>query len=860
MNTRPFFLFLLAVVLLALFGAARADEAPPRHADGNKRSEEAAISVDGRYVAFSSKASDLVAGDANYASDVFVYDRQTGETKIISRRKDGRQANGDSDQPSISADGRFIAYRTYAANLLPAYAYDGVVVADQLTGETTHISRSSDGTPANEPSFDPAISADGRYVAFVSHATNLDGNVPQLCYGDQQFTCDNIYIHDRQTGQTTLVSQNANGVAGNGYSRGQAISADGRFIAFYSDARNLLQDSPDDQPLPNGNWRVYLYDRETESLSLIAPDASGELADGYAIVPSISADGRLIAFFSATENSEEGRGFHVYDQETGATTLVLPIPSDTIVYDYFYWPVISADGHKLAFAITLPNLVPSDTNEIQDIFVRDLATGETTLVSRHRNGALADDHSWGPVISGDGQVIAFVTNATNLGGGVVADENADIAVHDQATGETTYLTTRPPSMQGDSESRKGTISADGRFVAFESYASNLVPNDGNGLWDIFVRDMATGRTTLIGRDGLTDNQSFAPAISADGRYVAFESLAAAGGALNWDRNVFVYDRQVGVTTLISRPLDGLPPAEGASQNPAISADGGTIAFDSSAYNLVAGDINGGPDIFIYDSQAMTMTKIPRSVVNDFEWLSPCCAALSADGRYVAFTAWVEIGQRLGWPGPDYFSHVYLYDRQTGATTMLSAGPTLPQYDDTSGGPSLSADGRYIAFHSTIDDLVPGDTNDLNDVFVYDRLTGQIELVSRHSNGTQGRYGSLNPSISADGRYVAFESYADNLIDGDNNAAPDVFIHDSQTHQTTLLSRDEDGVVGQGHSVDPSLSPGAEYVVFWSDAALVDGDMNGFYDVFRYDRTVGQMALVSGVILGDYRALTPLVIR
>lgn len=855
MNTRPI-LFLSAVLLLALFGAAQASEAPPRHADGNKDAYGVAISTDGRTIAFSSTATNLVVGDTNYAADVFVYDRQTGETKLLSRRIDGRPANGDSDQPSLSADGRFITYRTRAANLLPVYAHDGVVVTDQLTGETTHISRRSDGTLANNSSFDPAISADGRYVAFGSNADNLDGNVPPLCYGDQQFTCDNIYIHDRQTGETILISQNANGVAGDGYSHSPVISADGRFVAFESSARNLLQDSPDDQPLTNGNWHVYLYDRETGGLSVIAPDTAGQLADSNSRFPSISADGRLIAFLLETENSQESRGFHIYNRETGAATLALHIPSGTPTYNYIYWPVISADGRTLTFQIALDNLVPGDVNGIDDIFVRDLATGETSLVSRHRNGALADDYSWGPAISGDGQVIAFATYATNLSGGTVADENADIAVHDRATGETTYLTTRPPSLQGNSESRKGTVSADGRFVAFESYASNLVPNDTNGLWDIFVRDMTTGQTMLIGRDGLVDNQSFAPVISADGRYVAFESLAAAGGTLNWGSNVFVHDRQTGQTTLLSRPRDGQPAVQGSSYNPVFSTDGRTIAFDSSADNLVAGDTNEDRDVFIYDVQTGELTTIPQGVV-----ISPCCASLSADGRYVAYVAWVVYPFRLGGPpDPIYVAHIYLHDRATGETIMLPYGEGAPAYDENSTNPSLSADGRYVAFHSAVRDLVPGDTNNLNDVFVYDRLTGQLELVSRHSNGTQGRYGSLNPSISADGRFVAFESYADNLIDGDNNAAPDVFSHDRQTHQTTLLSHGEDGAVRQGRSVEPSLSPGAEYVIFWSDAALVAGDVNGFYDVFRYEREAGQMALVSGGILGDYRALAPLVIR
>jgi Tol biopolymer transport system component len=255
-----------------------------------------------------------------------------------------------------------------------------------------------------------------------------------------------------------------------------------------------------------------------------------------------------------------------------------------------------------------------------------------------------------------------------------------------------------------------------------------------------------------------------------------------------------------------------------------------------------------------------MTLIPHSDAGDADWGYPCCAVISADGRYVAFTALVVYTSRLGWPGDDYIWQVFVHDRTTGETAMISFGQSRPAYDASSGAPSISADGRIVAFHSSVDDLVTGDTNGAFDIFIYDLNTAQRTLVSRRSDGAQGNAGSLNPSLSADGRYVAFQSEADNLVDGDDNNLTDIFIHDRQTGQTTLASRDVGGAPGRGSSFEPSMAAGGGHVAFWSDADLVTGDVNGLYDVFLFDRAAERPWLVSGLILGPHRAFAPVVYR
>ena len=408
--------------------------------------------------------------------------------------------------------------------------------------------------------------------------------------------------------------------------------------------------------------------------------------------------------------------------------------------------------------------------------------GTTTLVSVASDGTQGNDFSGNPSISATGRFVGFESNANNL---VSGDTNGvpDVFVHDRKTDKTTRVSVASDGAQGNGDSYFSSLSANGRYVAFRSLASNLVSGDSNGVSDVFVHDRATGQTTLVSvaSDGAQGNgDSDAPSISANGRYVAFRSEASnlVSGDTNNTLDVFVHDRQTGQTTRVSVASDGTQ-GNGLSIHPALSANGRYVAFFSEASNLVSGDTNGTSDIFVHD-------------------------------------------------------------RQTGQTTLVSVASDGTQADGYSSVPSISASGRYVAFDSLATNLVSGDTNFAWDIFVHDRQTGQTTRVSVASDGTQANGGESNlPSISATGRYVAFHSLASNLVSGDTNFAADIFVHDRQTGQTTRVSVRSNGTQGNGDSFDPhpsSISANGRYVAFNSFASnLVSGDTNGMGDVFVHDR-------------------------
>ncbi len=322
-----------------------------------------------------------------------------------------------------------------------------------------------------------------------------------------------------------------------------------------------------------------------------------------------------------------------------------------------------------------------------------------------------------------------------------------------------------------------SVSADGRFVAFRSYATNLVPGDTNGYSDTFVHDRQTGETTRvsIASDGTeADGHSYAPTISGNGRFVAFYSYATnlVSGDTNGVLDIFVHDRQTGETTRVSVASDGTE-GNDTSDDPTISADGRFVAFRSDASNLVPGDTNGFTDIFVHD-------------------------------------------------------------RQTGETTRVSIASDGTEANGSGSAPNISANGRFVAFYSYATNLVPGDTNSETDIFVHDRQTGETTRVSVASDGTEANNRSDDPSLSADGRFVVFRSHATNLVPGDTNEYSDIFVHDRQTGETKRISMNAQGAEGNEESDSPSISADGRVVVFPSDASnLVPGDTNNRGDVFVY---------------------------
>jgi len=405
------------------------------------------------------------------------------------------------------------------------------------------------------------------------------------------------------------------------------------------------------------------------------------------------------------------------------------------------------------------------------------APGATFRVSVAGGGVQSDGRSSVPAISADDRYSAFHSDASNL---VSGDTNfaKDVFVHDRSTSQTERVSVAGSGAEGNADSFSPAISANGRFVAFYSAASNLVDGDANGVNDVFVRDRqerTTVRVSLAPGGASSNGGSSSPSISADGRFVAFLSDASnlVADDLNRLRDVFVVDRQTGTTTRASVDSAGAE-ANLESFSPVLSADGRFVVFTTFAFNLVADDINEGSDVFVRDLQAHTTTRVSvyeGGYEAEGDSLRP---AISADGRIVAFDsdAW-----NLAWGDTNDVFDVFVHDRETGVTTRVSVDDSGGQADGASLRPALSADGRYVAFYTEAANLVAGDTNAASDVLIYDRQSGAEKRVSVAGGGVEANGDSLRPALSADGRVVVFESNASNLVDGDSNGFTDVFLHD-----------------------------------------------------------------------------------
>jgi len=371
-----------------------------------------------------------------------------------------------------------------------------------------------------------------------------------------------------------------------------------------------------------------------------------------------------------------------------------------------------------------------------------------------------------------------------------------ISIEVYAQGKTTQASVSSTGVPGNDLSVTPSISFDGRFVTFQSYANNLVVGDTNGDVersagvDIFVHDCQTGETTRVSVSSAgvqANNFRGSPSLSSDSRFVAFRSFAdnLVAGDTNGDvdpnkgADIFVHDRQTGETTRVSVSSTGMQ-ANDRSYSPSLSSDGRFVTFQSYATNLVSGDTNGDVD-------------------------------------------------------PNEGADIFVHDRQMGQTTRVSVSSAGVQGNNSSGSPSLSSDGRFVAFSSAANNLVAGDTNDTTDIFLHDRQTDQTTRVSESSAAVQGNGGSYKPSTSYNGRFVAFESHADSLVDGDTNNTLDILFHDCQTGQTVRVSLSSADVQGNGASYNSSISDNGRFVAFHSWASnLVDGDTNNSFDVFVYE--------------------------
>lgn len=419
------------------------------------------------------------------------------------------------------------------------------------------------------------------------------------------------------------------------------------------------------------------------------------------------------------------------------------------------------------------------------------------------------------------------------------------AVAQSPTAETERVSERSNGVEGNDDSFGCAISGDGNFVGFASRATNLIGADRNDTTDVFVfnRHNTTPEFASIRSTGTQANRaSEAPSLSHTGRYVAFTSSAtnlAIKGDKNASADVFVYDRNEGKTNRVSIRSD-LTEGNGTSYDPSISANGRFVAFTSTASNLaIKGDNNGDADVFVHDRTAVKTNRVSISSKLKEGNSSSVSPSISGDGRMVAFVSYAtNLVPRDTNRRPD----VFVYNRATRKTIRVSIASDGTQANAESAAPMISADGGYVAFQSAATNLIDDDDNGAVDIFVHDLSTGETERVSEGMAGSEPDGNSIIPAISADGRYVAYQSVAQNLVPGDTNGAPDryqgldVFRTDRTTGETERISVGDNGEQANGPSndpgEDPSITADGSYVCFASIASNLDEeDTNGSYDVF-----------------------------
>ena len=450
---------------------------------------------------------------------------------------------------------------------------------------------------------------------------------------------------------------------------------------------------------------------------------------------------------------------------------------------------ISADGRYVTFWSSADDLVPGDNNSVNDVFVRDLRANTTRRVSVDTGGGDPNGESFFPSISGDGRYVAFASSATDL---VAGDGSPveDIFVRDLQSGTTTRATVDTGGGDPDAGTRHARISADGRHVVFASTATDLVTGDGNALEDVFVRDLdapSTTRASVDTANGDPDGASGStglfspPAIDADGTRVVF--FSAASDLVPLDGNglsdMFVRDLSAGTTTRVSVDTaggDADGPSDEFGGRPAISGDGNFVAFSSFASDLVTGDGNGsGADVFVTDLRS------PTIVLASGETQGGSGPSISDDGRHVSFQT----------------TQVFVHDLQNGTTALASAHLGRPG-NGISGAASLSADGRYVAFHSLANNLVRGDRNLNFDVFVRAVSMPTVD--------------SVTPDTVAAGSSATLTVTGSGFLPG-ANASASLFTPPGVTvDAVTVISETELEV---SVSVDPGAPAGGRLVMVWN---------------------------------------------
>jgi Tol biopolymer transport system component len=817
---------------------------------GNGGSLPSDISTDGRYAVFESNASDLVLGDTNNATDVFMRDPAAGLTLLVSANSAGNAGNGASRSAAMTSDGRYVAFVSAASDLVPddTNGIPDVFVRDMQGGSSILVSigATSAGTflgYATSSSESPDITPDGRRVAFFSTATNLVPGVQTI--GD-------VYVRDLTNGTTYWASVNARAVlfstqgATNGVCYNHIISADGQFVAF-----EVSGIAGSNALTPGIVLRHNLANGQTDVVNTNACVPRMPFEDIHNL--EMTPDGRFIAFVANTNGATGATTcICVWDGNTGTTTLGSgnlsnAVPPKTLCDK----PALSTNGQYVAFLSGSTNMVTNALTGDFHVYLRDVNVGLTVLLDADTNGAGCPiNPETSLCLSADGRFAAFESVQGGLDPGS-HNRASDVIVRDILAGTSEVVSSGAaalPSFSSDGVTMfwPGSLSADGRYIILASEADNLVPNDTNLCRDVFLRDLAAGTNLLVSVDtnGFSgDGLSTEAVLSGNGRYVAFTSDAdnLVAGDTNKAADVFVRDLVAGATTLVSVKVGGTGPGNKHSYSPAISTDGRYVMFLSKATDLAAGSFSGTENLFVRDLQLGTNYALTTGGM--------LSAAMTPDGRYVCLVpanntlclwdsstrtaalipstggpviaAISTNGNRIAYSSS---SGLYLRDRSAGTTSTLGTAVS-----GSHPGLRFSADSRFLVYARPL--------NSTNQVYLYDCQNGTSLLVSHRSGSSAEATGASDwPDVSPDARFVAYRSMAVDIVPGVTNGVPAIYLYDRQSGVTTLFGGSQFGnYPATGRALSPLFGSDSRTLFFasWSPDLLAQ-DVNQTADVFSYD--------------------------
>jgi subtilisin family serine protease/Tol biopolymer transport system component len=836
------------------------------------------VSANGRFSVFDSALDGLVPGDGNGHSDVFLRDEATGKLSLVSRSRFGGAGEGASTHPSISADGRHIAYASTANDLVAtdANAHSDIFVFDRITGTTVLASVNSNGEQAQKKylnledpvytdSTDPVISGDGASVVFISDATNLDVLHESVDWDDD------VFIRDLDTGVTEFVSV-GNGWVDDRYASGPAaVSHDGRIVAFVSSSPGLV---PEDRNFTKDD--IFIRDRASATTSIASLLPGGASHDSWSDFDAIalSGDGTTLAFSTpipgyAPGDSGTDLDVFVRDLDSGVTSVANRDVYGTrhigAVGD-FDQLALSHTGEYLAFNSYRAALIPYPTDAATGelVHVRHVPSGSLFVASVAADDSLPHGDIGRIAMTPDAASVVFSSDMEGLApGGSPAGEDvfgAPSGVHDPRTRFFfPSATTGVVREAGDSVvelpvRRSGNLAAPVSITYHSADATAIAGIDYqpvSGVLDFLAGEVEKRvPVTLHNPPGNEPARSFLLVLDDSLPDFIFPignshevSLLSGMGLLQSIRRISEDDAGLG--------------GDQSSDFASVDSTGTLAVFSSSASNLVSGATVTADNLFLHDSTTDSLQWLALAPHIPGVETGATYPRLSGDGEWVVFRSSASgLTPEGGLPS---VQQVYLANIRTGAITLVSkstsGGPAnasthLYQGDATLGAYrfpfDVSENGRFVAFHSAASDLVAGDLNGKLDVFLYDRVLDSLIRIDNSHTGAESSGDSHNPAISADGRHVAFVSTKPDLVAGDANGLADVFRYDALTGALERVSVADDGAEADGPSFNCAISGDGKVVAFDSAAANLIGaaDTNAFPDCFVRDLAAGTTTRVS----------------